>query len=133
MLEKTLGIVKPDGVAHRKTIEKMIVDSGLTLRVSKKKVLSVETVENFYREHEGKPFYHDLINYMTSGPVVVLLIEGENAINRWRELMGVTDPKKAAPGTIRNLFGTDIGHNAVHGSDGPFSAARETEILLPEI
>ena len=132
MHEITVGIIKPDGFKHRNEIFQIIEASGLKIKLHKQKKFNLKEVKNFYREHNGKPFYKELISYMTEGPVVILLIEGENAISRWREIMGSTDPKKATEGTIRKIFGTNIGHNAVHGSDGPFSAARETDSLFPD-
>lgn len=133
MFERTLGIIKPDAFSSRESIKEMIKKSGLTLILSEQKTLSVEEAREFYKEHVDKPFFAELIVYMTGGPVEVLLIEGEDAINRWRQLMGSTDPQEAEPGTIRKIFGTNKGRNAVHGSDGPFSAVREIEILLPHI
>lgn len=133
MFERTLGIIKPDAFPSRGEIRKMIEKTGLTIRMSEQKTLSKEEAEKFYQEHVDKPFFDELVAYMTGGPVEVLLIEGEDAINKWRQLMGSTDPQKAKRGTIRKKFGTNIGRNAVHGSDGPFSAVREIEILLPNI
>jgi nucleoside-diphosphate kinase len=126
-VEKTLGIVKPDAVAKQQigAILSMIEKSGLAIKGMKMLQLSRMQAEQFYAVHKERPFYRDLVNFMTQGPVVVLHLEGENAIGRYRELMGSTDPTKAATGTIRKAYGTSIERNAVHGSDAPETAKVE--------
>jgi nucleoside-diphosphate kinase len=126
-VEQTLSIIKPDAVGknHIGAICARFEQAGLKIVAMKMLHLSREQAEGFYAEHKGRPFFEGLVNFMTSGPVVVQVLSGENAIARNRELMGATDPQKAAPGTIRADFATAIDANAVHGSDSPTSAARE--------
>lgn len=126
-LERTLSIVKPDAVARNiiGEIYSRFEKGGLTIVASRMLRLSEDQARGFYAEHEGKPFYDDLVAYMTSGPVVVQVLEGDSAIGRNRELMGVTNPRDAAPGTIRADFAESVEANAVHGSDSPGSASRE--------
>lgn len=125
--ERTLSIVKPDAVA--KSVIGDIVSrfekAGLKVVGMRMEHLSTEKAGGFYAEHKGRPFYDDLVAFMTSGPCVVQILEGENAITRNRELMGATNPKEADAGTIRADFAESIDANAVHGSDSPESAARE--------
>ena len=140
-LERTLAIVKPDatsrpGVTGR--ILARIEEAGLSIVALKLLRLSEEDARGFYAVHKQRPFYGDLVKFMTSGPVVVAALEGEDAIARWRELMGPTDSTRAEAGTIRGDFGTDIERNAAHGSDAPETARVElayffnaTEILGP--
>lgn len=125
--ERTLAIIKPD------SLEKGIIgelccrieETGLKIVAMKMLHLSKERTEGFYAVHKGKPFFKDLTTYMSSGPCVPMVLEGSNAIQRWRDVMGVTDPSKAAEGTIRADFGTNIERNAVHGSDAPETAKFE--------
>lgn len=126
-VERTLSIVKPDAVARNLIgeIYSRFEKNGLTIVAARMMQLTEEQAKGFYAEHEGKPFYGDLVAYMTSGPVVVQVLEGPNAIARNRELMGATNPAQAAPGTIRADFAESVEANAVHGSDSPDSAARE--------
>jgi len=126
-VERTLSIVKPDAVARNiiGEIYSRFEKNGLTIVAAKMMRLTEEQAKGFYAEHEGKPFFGDLVAYMTSGPVVVQVLEGENAIARNRELMGATNPAEAAPGTIRADFAESVEANAVHGSDSPASAERE--------
>jgi len=125
--ERTLSIVKPDAVAKGRTGEILARFEGAGLRIValKKIQLSRPQAEGFYAVHRQRPFFGDLVAFMTSGPVVVSVLEGEDAIARNRDLMGPTDSKKAAAGTIRGDFGTDIERNAVHGSDAPETARIE--------
>lgn len=126
-VERTLSIIKPDAVA-KNVIGKIISrfeDGGLNVIAAKMVQLNDETAGGFYAEHKARGFFKDLVEFMTSGPVMVQVLEGENAIARNRELMGATDPAKAAPGTIRADFAKSIDANAVHGSDSEASAARE--------
>jgi nucleoside-diphosphate kinase len=125
--ERTLSIVKPDAVAKGAAGEILarFEKAGLRIVALKKLRLGQEQAEGFYAVHRERPFFKDLVAFMTSGPVVVSVLEGEDAIARNRELMGPTDSKKAAKGSIRGDFGTDIERNAVHGSDGPDTARVE--------
>jgi len=126
-LEKTFSIVKPDAVKAGKAgaIIQHLTDGGLRPVAMKLMRLSKEQAEGFYHVHRERGFFGDLVRFMTSGPCLVQVLEGENAIARNRELMGATDSKKAAQGTIRNLYGTDIERNAAHGSDAPETAKYE--------
>ena len=130
--ERTFSIIKPDAVA--KNVIGEIVSrferAGLRVVASRMEHLTVEMAKGFYAEHEGKPFFADLVNYMSTGPIIVQVLEGENAIAQNRELMGATNPKEAAAGTIRADFAESIDANAVHGSDSPESAAREIDYFF---
>ncbi len=131
-MERTLAIVKPDAVSRGLTgdILKRIESAGLSIRALRKLHLARAQAETFYDVHKARPFFGSLCEYMTSGAVVVAVLEGERAIVRWRELMGATDPAKAAAGTIRKDFGLDVEKNAVHGSDAPETAAREVAFFF---
>ena len=126
-MEKTLSIIKPDAVA--KNVIGKIIDrfesNGLRIAAMKKIKLTKEDAAKFYEVHKQRPFYNDLCEYMSSGPVVVMVLEGENAVAKNRELMGATNPKEAAPGTIRADFAESIEANAVHGSDSLENAKKE--------
>jgi nucleoside-diphosphate kinase len=126
-VEQTLSIIKPDAVGknHIGEICARFEKAGLQIVGMKMLHLTRAKAEGFYAEHQGKPFFEGLVDFMTSGPVVVQVLAGVNAIAHNRELMGATDPAKAAPGTIRADFATEVSANAVHGSDSPTSAARE--------
>ncbi len=126
-MEKTLGIVKPDAVKAGRSgkIIDIIENAGLKIIAMKKISLSKEQAKQFYEVHKDKPFYESLTEFMSSGKIIVMAIEGENAIAKYRQIMGATDPAKAEKGTIRNLYGTNIEHNAVHGSDAPETAKEE--------
>lgn len=126
-IEKTLSIVKPDAVA-KDVIGKIysrFEENGLRVVAAKMLHLDDEKAGGFYAEHKERPFYGELVEFMTSGPVMVQVLEGENAIAKNREVMGATNPAEAAEGTIRKDFAESMGRNAVHGSDSPESAARE--------
>jgi nucleoside-diphosphate kinase len=133
-VQRTLSIIKPDAV--KKNVIGEIISrfesNGLKLVAAKLIHLNDELASGFYAEHEGRPFFEDLKKFMTSGPVFVQVLEGENAISLNRELMGNTDPKEAAPGTIRADYANSIDANAVHGSDSPESAVREINYFFPE-
>ena len=131
-VERTLSIIKPDAVAKNVIGEILsrFEKAGLKVVAMQMKQLSKEEAEGFYAEHKERPFFADLVAFMTSGPVVVQVLEGENAILLNRELMGATNPKEAAEGTIRRDFATSIDANAVHGSDSATSAAREIEYFF---
>ena len=126
-VERTLSIVKPDAVARNiiGEIYSRFEKNGLTIVAAKMMRLTEDQAKGFYAEHDGKPFYGDLVAYMTSGPVVVQVLEGDDAIAKNRELMGATNPAEAAAGTIRADFAESVEANAVHGSDSPASAERE--------
>lgn len=131
-LERTFSIVKPDAVARNLigAIYSRFEQNGLQVIAARMIRMTQEQAQGFYAEHEGKPFFNDLVSYMTSGPVVVQVLEGEGAIARNRELMGATNPKEAAPGTIRADFAESVEANAVHGSDSPQSAEREINFFF---
>src|SRR5580693_1854562 len=126
-IERTLSIVKPDGVGRNLVGEiiNRFEKVGLRVIAARMMHLSQREAEGFYAVHRARPFFKDLVSYMTSGPVIVQALEGENAIAKNREIMGATDPKKAAPGTIRADLALSIEQNVVHGSDAPDTAAQE--------
>jgi nucleoside-diphosphate kinase len=128
MLQHTLAIVKPDGVTRGLVgdVVKRIEGNGLKIRAMKMLRMTQAQAEGFYAVHKARPFFPSLTGFMCSGPVVVMILEGENAIARWRDMMGATNYKDAAAGTIRRDFATDIEKNVVHGSDAPETAAFET-------
>jgi nucleoside-diphosphate kinase len=132
-MERTFFIVKPDAIRKRVLgkILAMIEESGLTIVAGRMTQLSEDQAKRFYYVHRERPFYGDLVKFMTSGPVFVGVLEGENAIKRWRDLMGPTDSKKAPKGTIRGEFGTDVEQNASHGSDAPETAKLEVAFFFP--
>jgi nucleoside-diphosphate kinase len=134
-IERTLSIIKPDAVAKNVIgkIYQRFEDAGLKIVAARLTHLSEREAGEFYAVHRARPFFKDLVAFMTSGPVVVQVLEGENAIAKNRELMGATDPKKAAPGTIRADFADSIDANAVHGSDAPETAAVEIAFFFPGI
>ena len=131
-IERTLSIIKPDGVKRNLVGEILnrFEKNGLRVIATRMQNLSKVEAEGFYAVHKARPFYNDLVSYMTSGPVVVTVLEGENAISRNRELMGATNPKEAAAGTIRADFAESIEANTVHGSDGPDTAAVEVSYFF---
>ncbi|HEV2289525.1 MAG TPA: nucleoside-diphosphate kinase [Candidatus Acidoferrales bacterium] len=126
-IERTLAIIKPDAVGRGLAGEilKKISDAKFQIVAIKSLRLTKSEAEGFYAVHRERPFFKDLTEFMSSGKVVVIALEAENAISRWRETMGATDPAKAAPGTIRNTFGTSIQNNCTHGSDAPETARFE--------
>ena len=131
--ERTLSIIKPDAVA-KNVIGKIYIrfeGAGLKIVAARLTQLSRAEAEGFYAVHQARPFFKDLVDFMISGPVMVQALEGENAIAKNRDLMGATDPKKAAPGTIRADFADSIDANAVHGSDAPETAAVEIAYFFP--
>ena len=134
-VERTLSIIKPDAVAKNVIgqIYTRFESNGLKIVASKMKWLSRQEAEAFYAVHKERPFFKDLVDFMVSGPVQVQVLEGENAIMKNHELMGATDPKKAAKGTIRADFAQSIDANAVHGSDSPETAAVEIAFFFPQM
>lgn len=135
MAELTFSIIKPDAVERGLIgdILKMITDSGLKIKATKMIRLSKNEAEGFYAVHKERPFFGELVEYMTSGPVVVSVLEGENAIARYRELMGATNPEDAVEGTIRKTFGVSIEANSCHGSDGPDTAKIEVPYFFSNL
>jgi nucleoside-diphosphate kinase len=133
-VERTLSIIKPDAVAKNVIgeIYSRFEKAGLRIVAAKMLHLTKEQAGGFYDVHKERPFFNDLVEFMTSGPVVVQVLEGEGAIAKNREVMGATNPKEAAPGTIRADFAVSIDENAVHGSDAPETAAREIAFFFPE-
>ena len=131
--ERTLSIIKPDAVAQNAIgqIYSRFEKAGLKVVAARMTHLSQAEAEGFYAVHRGRPFFRDLVAFMTSGPVMIQVLEGEGAIAKNRDLMGATDPKKAAPGTIRADFAQSIDANAVHGSDAPETAAVEIAYFFP--
>lgn len=134
-VERTLSIIKPDAVAKNVIgkIYSRFEDAGLRIVAAQMRLLSKSEAEGFYAVHRERPFFADLVKFMTSGPVMIQVLEGENAIAKNRELMGATDPKKANPGTIRADFASSIDANAVHGSDAPATAAVEIAYFFPTL
>lgn len=133
-MERTFSIIKPDAVNRNLigSILQRFESNGLRVVAAKMVRLTREQAEGFYAEHKGRDFYEPLISYMTSAPVLVQVLEGENAIQKNRQIMGVTDPQKAAPGTIRADFALSVRENSVHGSDSPESAAREISYFFSQ-
>jgi nucleoside-diphosphate kinase len=133
--ERTLSIIKPDATKRNLTgqINARFEEAGLRIVAQRRTRLSRAQAEAFYAVHKERPFYRSLCEFMTSGPVVVQVLEGEGAIERNREVMGATDPAKAAPGTIRKDFAQSIEANSVHGSDAPDTAAREISFFFAEV
>lgn len=130
--ERTLSIIKPDAVGknHIGDIISLFEKEGLKIIAAKMKHLTKQDAEGFYAVHKGRPFFNDLTSFMTTGPVMLLVLEGENAISKNREIMGATDPKKAAAGTIRQRFASSIDENAVHGSDAIETAKIEINFFF---
>ena len=126
-IERTFSIIKPDATARNLTgaINAMIESAGLRIIAQRRTRITREQAQTFYAVHRERPFFRELVEFMISGPVVVQVLEGENAIARYREIMGATDPAKAAPGTIRKLHAKSLGENSVHGSDAPETAQQE--------
>jgi nucleoside-diphosphate kinase len=132
-MERTFSIIKPNAVKKNQIgrILTMMEESGLKIVAAQMKHLSQSEEQGFYQEHRERPFFGSLVGFMTSGPVLVMVLEGEGAVEKYRKLMGATDPAKAAPQTIRKVFGESIEANTVHGSDSSASAAREIAFFFP--
>lgn len=135
MVERTLAIIKPDGVARNLTGEiiRRIESCGLKITALKMVHMSKKQAEGFYAVHKDKPFFPSLTAFMSEGPVILMILSGEGAIRKWRDLMGQTNPEKAEAGTIRRDFGTSIERNTTHGSDAPETAAFETAYWFGQI
>ena len=131
-MEKTFSIIKPDATKRNITgsINKVIEDQGLKILAQKRIKLSLDQAENFYSVHKEKPFFKDLIEYMTSEPVIVQVIEGDNAIVKYREVMGATNPENADEGTIRKIHALNVQENSVHGSDSEENAIKEIDFFF---
>ena len=131
-LEKTLSIIKPDAVERNlvEEIKKIFTKKDLIIKDSKKIHITKDEAAEFYKVHQSKPFYNDLCNYLSSGPIVVMILEGENAVLLNRKLMGATNPKEAEENTIRKLYGISIDKNSVHGSDSVENAKKEIEFFF---
>ena len=132
MIEKALSIIKPDAVERNleKNIKEFFAKNSLKISEVKKVKISKEEAEEFYKVHQTKPFYNDLCNYLSSGPIVVMILEGEDAILKNRELMGATDPSKANDGSLRKMYGISIDKNSVHGSDSKENAKLEIDFFF---
>jgi len=132
MIEQTLSIIKPDAVERNidNKIKTFFEKNNLRILKSKKVKISKEEASEFYKVHQTKPFYNDLCNYLSSGPIVVMILEGENAVSKNRQLMGATDPLKAEEGTLRKLYGISIDKNSVHGSDSVSNAKIEINFFF---
>ena len=132
VLERTLSIIKPDAVERKleNEIKNFFLKNDLKIVDSKKIQITKEEAEEFYKVHQSKPFYNDLCSYLSSGPIVVIILEGQNAISENRRLMGATDPKKAEKGTLRFLYGISIDKNSVHGSDSLDNAKKEIDFFF---
>ena len=131
-IEKTLSIIKPDAV-ERNLVEKIkdiFSKNKLNILDTKKLHITKDEASEFYKVHQSKPFYNDLCTYLSSGPIVVMVLEGENAVASYRKLMGATNPKDAEENTIRKLYGISIDKNSVHGSDSPINAKKEIEFFF---
>ena len=135
MTERTLVLVKPDGVARGLVGEVIsrLEAKGLRLVAAELRTLTVEVAEEHYAEHRERPFFGSLVEFITGGPLLALVVEGPRAIEAFRALAGATDPVKAAPGTIRGDFALEVQNNIVHGSDSPESAAREIALFFPQL
>ncbi|HEX7674534.1 MAG TPA: nucleoside-diphosphate kinase [Bdellovibrio sp.] len=131
-IEQTFSIIKPNAMKKNAIgdIVSMFEANGLKIAAAKITVLTADKAGEFYAEHKARPFFGELVSFMTSGPVMLMCLQGEGAVLKNREIMGATDPKKAAPGTIRSKFGDNVGENAVHGSDSVESAARELALFF---
>ena len=132
MIEQTLSIIKPDAVERNleDRIKNFFKEKDLKILKSKKVKISREEASEFYKVHQTKPFYNDLCNYLSSGPIVVMILEGENAVAKNRELMGATDPNNAEEGTLRKMYGVSIDKNSVHGSDSVENARIEIDFFF---
>lgn len=135
MSERTLILVKPDGVARGLTGEVLVrvERRGYKIVALEQRTISTELAEQHYGEHVGKPFFSDLVEFITSGPLVAAVVEGPGVVGAWRTMMGATDPKVADPGTVRGDFATEMSKNVTHGSDSPESAEREIGLFFPDL
>ncbi len=134
-MQTTFAIIKPDAVGsqHTGSIISRIEKEGFNVVGMRKIHMTQAQAEQFYAVHNSRPFFGELVSFMMSGPCIVMALEKENAIQAWRDLMGATDPAKAAPETMRKLFGVNVGSNATHGSDAPETAKEELSLFFPEL
>ena len=132
MIEQTLSIIKPDAVERNleNKIKSFFQKNNIKILKSKKVKISKEEASEFYKVHQTKPFYNELCNYLSSGPIIVMILEGENAVSKNRELMGATDPSKAEEGTLRKMYGISIDKNSVHGSDSLTNGKTEIDFFF---
>ena len=132
MIEQTLSIIKPDAIERNleNNIKNFFEKNNFKILKTKKVKISKEEASEFYKVHQTKPFYHNLCNYLSSGPIVTMILEGENAISKNRQLMGSTDPKKAEEGTLRKMYGISIDKNSIHGSDSIENAKIEIDFFF---
>lgn len=135
MMQKTFAMIKPDAVQAKNAgkIIDIIEKNGFTIVRMEKTRLSKAKAQEFYAVHKERPFFGELVDFVISGPVIIMALEKENGIQAWRDLMGATDPAKANEGTIRKLFGKNIGNNATHGSDAPETAKTELALFFPDL
>ena len=135
MIEQTLSIIKPDAVERNldNKIKSFFEKNNLKILKSKKVKISKEEASEFYKVHQTKPFYNELCNYLSSGPIIVMILEGENAVSKNRQLMGATDPLKAEEGTLRKMYGISIDKNSVHGSDSLINGKKEIDFFFNKI
>ena len=131
-IEQTLSIIKPDAVERNleDNIKKIFIENNLVIKESKKIQITKDEAAEFYKVHQSKPFYNDLCDYLSSGPIIVMILEGENAVSGNRKLMGATNPKDAEENTIRKLYGISIDKNSVHGSDSTENAKKEIDFFF---
>ena len=131
-IEQTLSIIKPDAVERNleDNIKKIFIENNLVIKESKKIQITKDEAAEFYKVHQSKPFYNDLCDYLSSGPIIVMILEGENAVSSNRKLMGATNPKDAEENTIRKLYGISIDKNSVHGSDSTENAKKEIDFFF---
>jgi len=132
-IQRTLCIIKPDAMEAGRAgaIIARLQEEGFEIKALRQLHLTRDQAEGFYAVHRGRPFFDDLVRFMSRGPIIVMALQAENAIARYREVIGATDPAKAAEGTVRKLYGKDVGENAVHGSDAPQTAATEIAYYFP--
>jgi len=135
MIEQTLSIIKPDAVERNldNKIKSFFEKNNLKILKSKKVKISKEEASEFYKVHQTKPFYNELCNYLSSGPIIAMILEGENAVSKNRQLMGATDPLKAEEGTLRKMYGISIDKNSVHGSDSLINGKKEIDFFFNKI
>jgi nucleoside-diphosphate kinase len=131
---RTFAMIKPDAVAAGFTgpIIEMIEKRGFTIVSMEKRMIDRATAQQFYAVHSKRPFFTELVDFVTSGPVVAMVLEKDDAVKQWRDLMGMTNPCDAAEGTVRKIYGSSIGRNAVHGSDAPETAVAEIQLFFPD-
>ena len=134
-IEQTLSIIKPDAVERNleDNIKKIFIENNLVIKESKKIQITKDEAAEFYKVHQSKPFYNDLCDYLSSGPIIVMILEGENAVSSNRKLMGATNPKDAEENTIRKLYGISIDKNSVHGSDSIENAKKEIDFFFKKL